>query len=78
MFIRAYLRAENEDGLELSFVIGKCRNAPMKQQTIPQLESSTLLGEIESHDHRRPRHTDPDSDTLYRLHDCSPVAALGT
>ena len=43
MCIVAYLRAEDDDGVELSFVIGKCRIAPMKQQTIPKLELQAAL-----------------------------------
>ena len=38
MCIVAYLRVESDDGVELSFVIGKCRIAPMKQQMIPKPE----------------------------------------
>ena len=41
--IIAYVRAEDEDGVKLSFVIGKCRVAPMKQQTIPKLELQAAL-----------------------------------
>ena len=36
--IATYLRAEEDDGVELSIVIGKCRIAAKKQQTIPKLE----------------------------------------
>ena len=43
MCIVAYLRAENVDGVELSLVIGKCRIAPVKQQTIPKLELQAAL-----------------------------------
>ena len=43
MCIVPYLRAEDEDGLELSFVFGKCGIAPMKQQTIPKLELQAAL-----------------------------------
>ena len=43
MCIVAYLRVEDEDGVELSFVIGKCRIAQMKQQTIPKLELQAAL-----------------------------------
>ena len=43
MRILAYLRAENEVGVELSFVIGKCRIAPMNQQTTPKLELQALF-----------------------------------
>ena len=43
MCIVAYLRAEDDEGVELSFVIGKCRIAPMKQQTIPKLELQAAL-----------------------------------
>ena len=43
MCIVAYLRAEDEDGGELSFVIGKFSIAPLKQQTIPKLELQAAL-----------------------------------
>ena len=43
MCIVAYLRAEDDEGVELSFVIGKCRIAPTKQQTIPKLELQAAL-----------------------------------
>ena len=37
------LRVEDEDGVELSFVIGEWRNASMKLQTIPKLELQAAL-----------------------------------
>ena len=43
MYIVAYVRAEDEVGVELSFVIGKCRVAPIKQQTIPKLTLQAAL-----------------------------------
>ena len=39
----AYLRAEDDDGVEVSFVIGKCRIDLMKQQTILKLELQAAL-----------------------------------
>ena len=38
MCIVAYFRAEVNDGVEVSFVLGKCRVAPIKQLSIPRLE----------------------------------------
>ena len=43
MCIVAYFRAETHNGVEVSFVIGKCRIAPMKQRTIPKLERQAAL-----------------------------------
>ena len=43
MCIVAYLRVEDVDGVELSFVIMKCKIAPMKQQTTPKLELQAAL-----------------------------------
>ena len=43
MCIVAYLHAEDVDGVEISFVIEKCRTAPMKQQTIPKFELQAEL-----------------------------------
>ena len=43
MCIVAYVQAADEDGVELSFVIGKRRTAPMKEQTIPKLELQAAL-----------------------------------
>ena len=43
MCIVAYVRAGDDDGVELSFVTGKCRVAPMKQHTIPKLELQAAL-----------------------------------
>ena len=43
MCIVAYFRAETEDGIEVSFVLGKCRIAPMKQLSIPRLELQAAL-----------------------------------
>ena len=44
--IVAYLRAEIEDVVDLSFVIGKCRIATMKQQKIPKLELQATLNSV--------------------------------
>ena len=78
MCIVAYLRAEDE-GVELSFVIGKCRIAPIKQQTIPKLELQAALYSVRLRvDHREPRHSGSDRDTLDRLDDGSPMATLCT
>ena len=38
MCIVAYFRAEVNDGVEVSFVLGKCRIAPIKQMSISHLE----------------------------------------
>ena len=43
MCIVAYLRAQDHDELELSFVTGRCRIAAMKQQTILKLELQARL-----------------------------------
>ena len=43
MCIVAYVRAADGDGVELSFVIGKCRVVPKKQQTFPKLELQAAL-----------------------------------
>ena len=43
MCMVAYLRAETANGVQLRFVVGKCRVAPMKQQTIPKLELQAAL-----------------------------------
>ena len=43
MCIVAYVRAADEDGVVLSIVFGKCRVAPMKQQTIPKLKLQAAL-----------------------------------
>ena len=43
MCIVAYLRGELEDGIEVSFVLGKCRIAPIKQLSIPRLELQAAL-----------------------------------
>ena len=37
MCMVAYFGADTESGVQLSFVVGKCRIAPMKQLTIPKL-----------------------------------------
>ena len=38
MCIVTFFRAEVNDGVEVSFVLGKCRIAPIKQLSIPRLE----------------------------------------
>ena len=43
MCIVAYFRGELEDGIEVSFVLGKCRIAPIKQLSIPRLELQAAL-----------------------------------
>ena len=43
MCIVAYFRTETEDGAEVSFVLGKCRIAPIKQLSIPRLELQAAL-----------------------------------
>ena len=43
MCIVAYFRGETEDGIEVSFVLGKCRIAPIKQLSIPRLELQAAL-----------------------------------
>ena len=43
MCIVAYFRAETDTGNEVSFVLGKCRIAPIKQIYIPRLELQVAL-----------------------------------
>ena len=43
MCIVAYFRAETDTGNEVSFVLGKCRIAPIKQLSIPRLELQAAL-----------------------------------
>ena len=43
MCIVAYMRALTSTGTEVYFVTGKCRIAPMKQQTTPKLELQAAL-----------------------------------
>ena len=43
MCIVAYFRAETDAGNEVSFVLGKCRIAPIKQLSIPRLEIQAAL-----------------------------------
>ena len=43
MCIVAYFRAEVNDGVEVSFVLGKCRIAPIKQLSIPRLELQAAM-----------------------------------
>ena len=43
MCIVAYFRGELEDGIEVSFVLGKCGIAPSKQLSIPRLELQAAL-----------------------------------
>ena len=43
MCVVAYLRAESDSDFEVSFAIGKCRIAPMKQKTVRQLELQAAL-----------------------------------
>ena len=43
MCIVAYFRGEIEEGIELSFVLCKCRIAPIKQLSIPRLELQAAL-----------------------------------
>ena len=43
MCIVAYFRAETDAGNEVSFVLGKCRIAPIKQLSIPRLELQAAL-----------------------------------
>ena len=79
MCIVTCLKVEIDDGVELTFVIGKCWFAPMKQQTIPQLEPrATLICEDEAVNHIRSRCSDLDSGTLDKIYDSSPMATLCT
>ena len=41
--IVAYFRAEVNDEIEISFVLGKCRIAPVKQLSIPRLALQAAL-----------------------------------
>ena len=41
-----YLRSEVDDGVELSFVIRKCKIAPMRQQKIPKLQLQAALDSV--------------------------------
>ena len=43
MWMVAYLRAEIEDGTEVSFVVGRCRIAPIEQLSIARLELQAAL-----------------------------------
>ena len=43
MCIVAYFRGELEDGVKVSFMLGKCRIAPIKQLSIPRLELQAAL-----------------------------------
>ena len=43
MCIVAYFRAETENGIEVSFVLEKCRIAPIKHLSIPRLELQAAL-----------------------------------
>ena len=43
MCIVAYFRAETDAGNEVSFVLGKCRVAPIKQLSIPRLQLQAAL-----------------------------------
>ena len=58
MCIVAYFRGELEDSIEVSFVLGKCRIAPIKQLSIPCLEiQAAVFCEVEKVDHSRTRFT---------------------
>ena len=77
MCMVAYLRAVDVGGVELSFVIGICRNAPMEQQTIPKLElQAALYSARQAIDDRIPRRHDSDCDWLERLYDGYPMTVL--
>ena len=43
MYIVAYFRAKTDAGNEVSFVLGKCRIAPIKKLSIPRLELQAAL-----------------------------------
>ena len=51
MCIVAHFRTEVTDGVEVSFVLGKCRIAPIKQLSIPSRASSSgVFSQIENLD----------------------------
>ena len=78
MYLVAYQQAEGDDRVELSFVTGLCRFAPNEAADDPEagVATCTLLCETEAINSRRPRYPNPDSDTLERPNDRSPMAAL--
>ena len=47
MCIVAYFRTEVIDGIEMSFVLGKCKIAPIKQLSIPRLELQAALYSVQ-------------------------------
>ena len=75
----ADLRVEDNDSLENSFNIAKCRTAPMKQQTIPKLELRVgfyfvRLRQLITRDYD----AQIQAVALDRHYDNSPMAAHGT